>query len=267
MATQAEVRYPADCEAVQDFLHWWHEAGRVGWLEYPHLDYDTDRPHRAVEKKKYVCLDHGPANNWSGEFILDKFTGEVWTIEAYGRPNKRYRPRQLEDLTDEFREAALARPKPGWWAHREAVLACYREATYAVGYGVNTTFNRPLSQDHLGRLEDALEECLDKLTFFKDCLEKVGGIRLGRENVEKGDDVLTRHGWASVERANRDTVKVRHLVACLRGVTGSYRWAEIKARRRAGQIFDPYSEGSNGSEESGRGASGDAPDAGAATEC
>lgn len=115
MSTATTTEYTTDCPAVQDFLHWWHEAGRFPFVRsYPFLDYDTSERKTAVDRKKYIALDCGT----SGRLILEKTTGKVWPISAYGRPNKRWTPYQIEEVTATFRDAVEnnhAKHKPSWW--------------------------------------------------------------------------------------------------------------------------------------------------------
>ena len=62
----------------------WHEAGRPGFTAaYSNLDYDSQNKKRAIERKKWVLLDSGT----SGVFALDKTTGAIYKIKAYGVPN------------------------------------------------------------------------------------------------------------------------------------------------------------------------------------
>lgn len=91
---------------IAEFLALWHENGREHFARcYPHL-YATgayDSPAYAKTAKdrgrKYIALDDGT----SGRFLLEKATGEVWTIKAYGRPNRRVST--LGGLIREYREA------------------------------------------------------------------------------------------------------------------------------------------------------------------
>ena len=84
-------------EQIEQLLKDWHEAGR-GYFEshYKNLDYDTDSPKRAIEKKKWVCLDEGT----SGAFLLDKETCLIYRIKsAYGVPNYKKVVGKLGEVT------------------------------------------------------------------------------------------------------------------------------------------------------------------------
>lgn len=125
MATMTQV-LTADSPEVRDFLDAWHESGRAGFVgSCPSLDYDGYDPKRAVDRKKYIALDRGT----SGVYLVDKATGEVWTIAAYGRPNRRYRPVPLAELTTQLR--AAARPLPAWYDR--TVHELVREAAGTAG--------------------------------------------------------------------------------------------------------------------------------------
>ena len=87
----------ATSEAVTTFLVAWHENGRPLFeRRYESLNYDTYAPKHAVERKRWICLDEGS----SGRFVVDRGTGEVYTIKAYGRPNRRIGT--LASLTEQY---------------------------------------------------------------------------------------------------------------------------------------------------------------------
>jgi hypothetical protein len=71
-------------ERVAELLRDWHEYGRQFW-RHDGLDYDQQEPKSARGRRKYVLLDCGT----SGAFALDKGTGEIFCIKAYGVPNKK----------------------------------------------------------------------------------------------------------------------------------------------------------------------------------
>jgi hypothetical protein len=84
---------------VAEFLAVWHENGRTFFAKaYPSLDYDSDAYRKtAKDRQKCVALDDGT----SGHFLLNRFTGEVYTIKAYGVPNRR--AGTIGDLIEEYR--------------------------------------------------------------------------------------------------------------------------------------------------------------------
>jgi len=87
---------------IETLLNEWHEAGRAEFTDnYENLDYDKDQAKRAVEKKKYVCLDVASGSaSWSGAFILDKETGIIYRIKSmYGVPNPKKVVGKLGEIT------------------------------------------------------------------------------------------------------------------------------------------------------------------------
>ena len=76
-----------DHPLIREFLAGWHEDGRASFeLAYRYLDYDSDAyAKRAKGRRKYIALDRGT----SGVYLVDRMTGEVYTIKAYGVPNRR----------------------------------------------------------------------------------------------------------------------------------------------------------------------------------
>jgi hypothetical protein len=92
IATKAQG-FTADSTEVQLFLLAWHESGREAFARtYPNSyaigAYDSENGSLKTAKdrgRRWIALDEGS----SGRFLLDKATGEVYTIKAYGRPNQR----------------------------------------------------------------------------------------------------------------------------------------------------------------------------------
>ena len=65
------------------------------------------------------------------------------------------------------------------------------------------------------RLETCIQERIDKyeyqqdkLDFFEDCLNNLGGIQYSKENIKKGDAVKIRGSWCKVLSANPTTVRI-----------------------------------------------------------
>lgn len=77
--------YTADSPEVQAFLVAWHENGRASFeRDCPNLNWDTYEPHAAKDRRRFVALDRGG----SGCFLLEKTTGMVYSIKAYGVPKR-----------------------------------------------------------------------------------------------------------------------------------------------------------------------------------
>jgi hypothetical protein len=177
--TTATRKYGAACEEVQEFLHAWHEDGRL-WFEasYINLDYDKDYPKHAHDRKRYVALDDGT----SGRFILDAGTGQVWTISAYGRPNRRHAPRQLEAMTEQYRRSLRVQVKPCWHACLRQAREFFHHALVAPAL--------PECQHYLGLAADVLEDAghaSHALYLRNTALNLVpGGNRNGRSDAIHG---------------------------------------------------------------------------------
>ena len=97
-----EFKSLCDSIRIEKLLNEWHEAGREEFTShYENLDYDRDQAKRAVDKKKYVCLDIASGSaSWSGAFILDKETGIIYRLKStYGVPNKKKVVGKLGEIT------------------------------------------------------------------------------------------------------------------------------------------------------------------------
>lgn len=86
-AAGRRVSYSVDDPIILEALTVWHEAGRAEFKRrYPSLDYDSpDYAKTAKERRKYIALDRGTG----GAFLVDKATGDVWTIKGYGVAGRR----------------------------------------------------------------------------------------------------------------------------------------------------------------------------------
>lgn len=83
---------------ITAFLARWHEQGRARFeRDAPSLDYDSDAYGKSAHgRRKYIALDKG-RNQWrSGAYLVDRATGDVYTIKGYGVPNRRVG--SLDDL-------------------------------------------------------------------------------------------------------------------------------------------------------------------------
>lgn len=86
-------------------LEAWHENGRDSFQRnYSNLDYDRCYPKTAKNRKKYICLDCGD----SGAMMVEKATGQVFGIKAYGVIHRDHPCGHIEDLTQKYQEATEA---------------------------------------------------------------------------------------------------------------------------------------------------------------
>lgn len=87
---------------VVAFLGAWHANGRDFW-NYENIDYDEYSRKRAISRRKYVLLDCGT----SGVFMVEKATGNVFGIKAYGSANRKKFAGTIEMLTEKYAKATV----------------------------------------------------------------------------------------------------------------------------------------------------------------
>ena len=99
---------------ISAFLSAWHENGRAQFnRSYPNLAndptlcYDVTERKTAKDRNKYIALDRGT----SGQFLVEKATGLVWGIKAYGVPNKRWYLGTIEKMTADYIAATATFPR------------------------------------------------------------------------------------------------------------------------------------------------------------
>lgn len=101
--TDTQTMLSATDERVTTFLHAWHENGRANFeRNYDRLVYDDYAPKVAKDRRKYIACDRGTFNA-SGVYLIDRVTTEVYSIKAYGVPNRRLG--LLADLTQRLQGA------------------------------------------------------------------------------------------------------------------------------------------------------------------
>lgn len=106
----------ANSPKILAFLAAWHENGRASFNRMtPGLDYDDYKAKTAKERRKYIALDYGNQHNRSGCFLVERETGIVYSIKAYGVPNRVLG--SLAEMTAKFVAASatqrLYRPNAG----------------------------------------------------------------------------------------------------------------------------------------------------------
>jgi len=81
----------------------WHENGREYFeRHYPNLDYDSPAYAKVARpRRKYICLDEGTG----GVMMVEKETGQVFGIKAYGVIHRGHPCGHIEELTKSFIEA------------------------------------------------------------------------------------------------------------------------------------------------------------------
>ena len=63
----------------------WHEDGRASFYSYDYVPYDVARRKTAKDGSRWINLD----SDRCGCYMVDKTSGDVWSIKAYGVPNRR----------------------------------------------------------------------------------------------------------------------------------------------------------------------------------
>lgn len=89
--------YSASDPMILHLLHEWHEAGRAEFeAHYPASDYDGPfEAKSAHQRRKWLLLDEGT----SGAFAVDRETGDIYRIKAYGRANPKKRVGNIQTMT------------------------------------------------------------------------------------------------------------------------------------------------------------------------
>lgn len=81
------------------------------------------------------------------------------------------------------------------------------------------------NESWLERLLEKMEYEIDKLAYFENVLDEVGGVQHSKESVKRGQFVKIRGHWGMVVKANTKTVEVKYSVV---PYTMKYPYAEIQ---------------------------------------
>lgn len=100
----------AESPEIIEFLKAWHENGRASFERtYQNLDYDSPSYAKTAKtRKRFIACDRGTG----GEFLVDRTTGDVWSIKAYGVPNRKLG--KLSTITEAYRNAKREMPVSGY---------------------------------------------------------------------------------------------------------------------------------------------------------
>jgi hypothetical protein len=98
-----------DSPEVTRFLTAWHENGRARFeRDYDALVYDDYAPKVAKQRKRFIALDRKD----SGVFLVDRATHTLYSIKAYGVPNRALG--QIEDVTRAYEQTTTDLGAPGY---------------------------------------------------------------------------------------------------------------------------------------------------------
>jgi len=110
---------------IQEFLRAWHENGRATFeRDRSALIYDEYAIKRAKNRRRFIALDR----DTSGMFLVERETGEVYSIQGYGVPNRKVG--SLLGLTVAYQlatEAGRELPGPGYVREDSALRAAAKD--------------------------------------------------------------------------------------------------------------------------------------------
>lgn len=81
------------------------------------------------------------------------------------------------------------------------------------------------NSEWLESLLEKMEYEIDKLAFFQNCMNELGGIKYSKENIKPGYEVKIRNQWHKVIKINKKTVEVKSFAS---GLSLKYPYAEIE---------------------------------------
>lgn len=81
------------------------------------------------------------------------------------------------------------------------------------------------NEEWLERLLEKMEYEMDKLAYFQNCMDEIGGVQYNKDNIKPGYLVKIRDSWGVVVKANVKTVETKYSFVTY---TLNYPYAEIE---------------------------------------
>ena len=166
----------------------------------------------------YERYDKGMEEYRKSEYFRDKAATAMATAENSKIKNPTYLNNRIKEC-----EASIRKLRENI-AYYENILAKLEDPDSA-----ESQSGRYTTEKVNGWLEDTLERLdiqVDKLGYFQNCVEALGGFKFSKGNIKPGYEVIIRHGSKyKILKANPKTVLARCLST---GMILTYDYAEIK---------------------------------------
>lgn len=112
----------------------------------------------------------------------------------------------------------------------QAAIVEWEESLYKVQNGETVKIGYPARELTTDEAEKRIEDCLDryefeadKLSFFEDCMQAIGGLKYSKENIKPGYVVKVDGGLGVIVKANPTSIDVK--TSC--GLVIKYLYGEI----------------------------------------
>lgn len=98
------------------------------------------------------------------------------------------------------------------------------------------------NNEWLERLTEKMEYEIDKLGFFQNSMDDLGGIQFSKDNLKVGYLIKVRHGWAKIEKLGPKNVQGQYLAEHMKMCYCQYPYAEIKEMKIPEDYQEPVKE-------------------------
>ena len=200
-------RSAANAEALQ--REWDSFRGDIAFMTQPNISSSGGRRFTRYRDRVRARYERGFEELSKAEHYERRAAAARSTASQGQLSNPAFLDRRIEENLAELRRA-------------EREVAAYLERNPHLADGGESAY--------LDRLEELLDDTLDRLAFYRERMAEAGGVRYSRADVKPGDSVQIRGRWGLVEKASPKTVTVRSFTLSIK-----YPYAEIQAHRRAGE--------------------------------
>jgi hypothetical protein len=98
------------------------------------------------------------------------------------------------------------------------------------------------NNEWLERLTERIEYEIDKLAFFQNAMDDLGGVQYSKDNLKVGYLMNCRHGWARITKLNPKTVYGEFIAEHMKSCCCQYPYAEIKEIKIPDDYQEPVKE-------------------------
>jgi hypothetical protein len=180
-----------------------HHRGDIAFFTQPIIaGHSGSRAFKNYRDRLYARFDKGMEEYKKSSYYQDRAATARATADSTKLKDRVYLDNRIKECNKSLK------------AYQEHIVS-YENQLYRINNGeviLSWHDQKPITPE---RMEECIQERLekyeyqqDKLDFFEDCLNSLGGIQYSKENVKKGDNVKIRGSWCRVLSANPTTVRI-----------------------------------------------------------
>lgn len=202
----------ARCNALQKPIN--DRRGDIAFFTQPNIATNAGRAFTRQRERMFAAYEKGFEEFQKSEYWRERAATARQTAGGEKLQDRAFICRRIEEAKADARKL-----------HRE-IERCEARLAMAAAWIPDAYDGKPIDADAVRRYRDSyadrLEDALDKLGYYQDALDALGGVQYSRENIKPGFIVRVRNYPAKVLSTGPKNVKVLTAGLCI-----SYPYAEI----------------------------------------